>query len=269
LQRCSEHRLPYKQYLRARELGIVLPEAAPTFQVGLLGTCDLPDPVKLATPDDWPLARCYRLDPVHAGDADSDDANVHLLAALGKFTKPFIPVDIRSIYDGYSWAKLPTIGKVEVQVGKNLHSDYVWSGKLTCVEELRITVHTSDGRVFSSPVCMAIAPPPDDESRCLEEHVLIAPDAERQLAASEIWYHLGGWCDEGDTYDTQERQFEEELDHFWANLHGPDEHLRQQVHGLLRVHLRSSWKQVTAYADGRLEIQHEDGTSRKFTPPRG
>jgi hypothetical protein len=62
---------------------------------------------------------------------------------------------------------------------------------------------------------------------------------------------------------------QEELDHFWANLNGPDEHLRQRVHGLLRVHLRSSWKRVTAHVDGRLEIQHEDGTSRKITPPRG
>ena len=76
-----------------------------------------------------------------------------------------------------------------------------------------------------------------------------------------------GWGEEGDTYETQLHDFEEELDRFWANLHGPDEHLRQQVHDLLCTHLKSPRTQVAAFADGRLEIQHEDGASRSIAPP--
>ena len=72
-------------------------------------------------PKDFPLDKCYRFDPNAPGE-DGDETNAHLLAALGTFTEPFVPVDIRSCYDGYSWAKLPTIGKVEVKVGKELHA---------------------------------------------------------------------------------------------------------------------------------------------------
>ncbi len=81
--------------------------------------------------------------------------NVHLLAALGKFGEAFVPVCIHGRYDGYSWAKLPRIGKVEVSVGKELHSGWLLAGTLTCVDSISVTAHASDGRVFSSKVCMA------------------------------------------------------------------------------------------------------------------
>ncbi len=150
-QRRGHHRLPYKQYLRAQELGIALPEATPTFQVGLLSTSEPPEPVEVTMPKNFPLARCYRFDPDLPEGTDVDETNAHLLAALGKFSEPFIPVSIRSEYNGYSWASLPRIGKVTIMAGKDLHEACVWTGTLRCVERLVITATTSDGRVFSSP----------------------------------------------------------------------------------------------------------------------
>jgi hypothetical protein len=97
LQRRGHHRLPYSEYLYARRRGIELPEATPTFHVGLLSSCDPPEPVEVSKPDDWPLAKCYRLDPDRDGGAESDEANIHLLASLGKFDAPFIPVSIRNV----------------------------------------------------------------------------------------------------------------------------------------------------------------------------
>ena len=164
LERRGHHRLPYKEYLRARELGIELPEAKPTFSVGLLSGGDPPAPVEVALPKDFPLAKCYRFDPNFKDGEESDEANVHLLAALGKFEKPFIPVSIHGRYDGYSWAKLPIIGKVEVSIGREFHSGWLWAGTLTCVDSIAITAHASDGRVFSSKVCMAKAPQPPDKA---------------------------------------------------------------------------------------------------------
>jgi hypothetical protein len=155
LQRRGHHPLPYKEYVRARELGIELPEATPTFHIGLLTTGEAPEPVEVAMPENFPLGRCYRFDPDFPDGAETDEANVHLMAALGKFDQPFVPVSIRKEYQGCSWSKLPTIGKVTVAVGKTLHTAGVWSGTLTCVDELTITVATSDGRTFASPVCMA------------------------------------------------------------------------------------------------------------------
>jgi hypothetical protein len=81
-------KLPYKEYLRALELGIELPEATPTFQIGLLASCEAPEPVEVKMPEGFPLERCYRFDP--STDEDTDEANVHLLAALGQFVDPLI-----------------------------------------------------------------------------------------------------------------------------------------------------------------------------------
>ncbi|MBN2561569.1 MAG: hypothetical protein JXQ75_11625, partial [Phycisphaerae bacterium] len=266
IQRKGEHALPYKEFLRAKDLGISLPEAKPTFTVGLLGGDMSPEPVEVVMPKDLPLSKCYRFD-VNAPGEEGDDTNAHLLAALGAFSEPFVPVNIRSCYDGYSWAKLPTIGKVEVQIGKELHSEWVWSGKLTCVDALHITVRTSDGKVFASPVCMAKAPqPPEDGPGWADDHVLVTPQAEQRLIPSEIWYHLGGWCEEGDTYDTQLCSFERDLDDFWANFIGPDEQLRQSILAPLD-RIQPEWKAVHITPDGRVQIDHADGSTKTIQPP--
>ncbi len=268
LQRRGHHRLPYKQYVRARELGIELPEATPTFQVGLLSTCEAPEPVEVPMPKNFPLERCYRFDPDFPDGADFDETNAHLLAVLGQFPEPFIPVSIRTEYDGYMWAKLPTIGKVTLTAGKELHSACVWTGTLTCVSSLAISVQTSDGKTFSSQVCMAKAPPPEDAKGWCDDEVLVTRVAEERLRPSEIWYHFGGWCDEGDTYDTQMSSFEQELDHFWADLLGPDEQLRRSILEPL-AWLKPAWKTVKVFASGKIRIQFKDRTTKTIQPPRG
>ncbi len=268
LQRRGHHRLPYKEYLRARELGIELPEAEPTFSVGLLGGGDPPDPVEVVMPEGFPLAECYRFDADFKDGGESDEANVHLLAALGKFDTPFIPVSIHGRYDGYSWAKLPSIGKVEFSTGRELHSGYIWTGTLTCVDSITVTAHASNGRVFSSQVCMArAAERPDKAPNWADDHVLVTPEAHERLCASEIWHHLGGWYDEGDTYDTQEWQFQEELDRFWMNLVGPDEQLRRAILDALQ-RIEQKWKFVKVFPGGKVRIRFHDGLVKNILPAK-
>lgn len=268
LERRGHHRLPYKEYLRARELGIELPEATPTFSVGLLNTCDPPEPVEVTMPKDFPLAKCYRFDPDYPGGAECDEANVHLLAALGKFDEPFVPVSIHGKYDGYSWAKLARIGNVEVSVGKELHSGWLWSGTLTCVNSIAITAHASDGRVFSSTACMAKASErPKKAPDWADDHVLVTPEAQERLCASDIWYHLGGWSDEGDTYDTQEFQFQQELDRFWIQLIGPDEQLRRSILDTLQ-RIEQKWKFVKVFPNGKVLIRFRDGSVKNIPPAK-
>ena len=267
LQRRGHHRLPYKEYRRARELDIDLPEATPTFSVGLLSGGDPPEPVEVAKPEDLPLAKCYRFDPDFKDGDETDEANVHLLAALGKFDEPFVPVSIHGRYDGYSWAKLPTIGNVELRVGKTLHSGWLWSATLTCVDSLVITAHASDGNMFSSPVCMAKSHErPEKAPDWVDDHVLVTPEAQDRLSASEIWYHFGGWSDEGDLYETQEFQFQEELDRFWMNLVGPDEQLRRNILTAL-AGLPPEWRRVLVVPDGRVTVRFQDGSENVIRPP--
>ncbi len=266
LQRRGRHALPYSEFLYARRRDIELPEATPTFRVGLLAGGDPPDPVEVKMPEGFPLTSCYRFDPNDPEGAETEEANAHLLAALGEFDEPFVPVDIRPRYDGYSWAKLPTISRVEVRAGKQLHSTAVWSGTLTCMDSLVITVPTSDGKVFSSPVCMALAPRPGEAPSWADDKVLVTPMAEQRLRAAEIWYHLGGFWDEGDSYETQECNFEDELARFWMSLRGSDEQLRRDLLSAM-TGAPPAWKSVKIHANGKVRIRFANCTAKTISPP--
>lgn len=260
----GEHSLVYKEYLRAKELGITLPEAKPTYEIGLLKSDGMPDPVQIDAPKDFPLAQCYRFDSDHKKWEDNDATSIHLLAALGSFETPFVPVDIRSSYNGYSWANMPTVDDVRVIKKKTIHEDWLWSGTLVCAESITITARTSDGRVFRSGVCMAVLPA-KGKLQWADAIVYVTKEARQRLAPSEIWYHCGGWNDDGDTYDTQESSFSADLDRFWADVIGPDEHLRQLIVEAAG-NILDEWKQVTVDSDGTVTIRLKDGKKKTLKP---
>jgi hypothetical protein len=85
--------------------------------------------------------------------------------------------------------------------------------------------------------------------------------------SSEIWHHLGGWYDEGDTYDTQEVQFEQDLNHFWAKLRGPDENLRCRLLGATEG-LGTDWKSVVIVRNGNVRIRYAKKRVKTITPPK-
>ena len=268
-QRVGEHTLRYSEYLRARELGIDLPEAKPVYEVGLIECSDPPEPVEVTKPDAVPLARCYRLNAKPIGKDDKSEVNAHLLAALGTSREPFVPVRIAEEYDGYSWAKLATIDKVEVQLGKQFQESHLWSGKLICVETLTITAHTSDGKVFSSPVCTAVLPPESGHAAWMNrDRVYVTPEARNRLDTSEIWFHLGGWYEDGDRYDTQEAAVSDDLAAFWADLVGPDESWRLK---LLEATggARHDWRTITISREGSVTVALADGATKTIRPPAG
>ena len=266
-RRAGEHSLHYSEYLRARELGIELPEAKPVYDVGLIESRDPPEPVQVSKPEALPMASCYRLSPGLIGQGDKMDANAHLLAALGSFKEPFVPVQISTDYDGYSWAKLATIDKAEVQLGKKLQESLLWSGQLICVETITITAHTSDGRVFSSPVCMAVLPPEGGHAaRMNPDQIFVTPQSQKRLKTGDIWFHLGGWYLDGDTYDTQKASVQKDLDTFWADLLGPDESWRLRLLEAI-TGARHDWRAVTISREGSMTIILADGSTKTIQPP--
>ena len=235
--------------------------------MGLLKSCDPLEPVQVSKPEAMPLASCYRLNPALIGKNGESDANVHLLAALGSFKSPFVPVKIATEYDGYSWAKLATIDKVEVQLGKKLQESLVWWETLICVETITITASASDGKVFSSPVCMAVLPPESGHAgRMSPGGVLVTPQAQKRLHTGEIWFQLGGWYEDGDTYDTQELSVQKELEVFWADLVGPDESWRLE---LLEATggARDDWRTITISREGSVSVILADGSTKTIQPP--
>ena len=267
IQGRGSHKLKFSEYCRAKELGIELPEAEPAFQVGLL-TGEPVEPVEVTKPKDLPPARCYRLGKTCMDADDANEANVHLLSALGTFESPFVVVDISPDYDDYSWARLPTIEQVEIKTGKEIQSQYLWCERLVAVESLQITARTSDGRTFASVVPMAIREHtrPEGVGTWVGTDVLVTPMARDQLSPADIWFHCGGFSEDGDTYDTQLADFEEQLNRFWAELIGPDEYLRQRLLSCVRdFDLR--WKHISIESSGKVWITCEDGTARMLQPP--
>jgi len=260
VQRRGQHQLPYKQYLRARELGIALPEAEPVFQVGLLHS-EPPEPVNVIMPKGMALAACYQ--PAESLN-EADRANIHLLAAFGSTREPFIPVEIGRDYRPYSWARIPTIDRVEPHVGKTRHEDSVDRGELTCVERLSITAHTSDGGKFHSDVYMAV---PAQEDGDWADSLLVTEDVRNQVAAEQIWHHLGGYCDDGDTYDTQAYDFDRALEAFWLTLDGPDETLRTKIMAPL-CRIDSAWRAITVLSNGYVTIHFTNGQDKTMVPPQ-
>ena len=264
IQRRGSHKLPFAEYKRAEELGIKLPEAEPVFSVGLLSG-DTPEPIEVVMPKDFPLKKCYRFNE-KCHSRETDEANAHLLAATGKFKEPFVPVSISPSYDGYSWADLPTVDKVEVAVGKELGSECVWNERLVAVDSLQITAHASDGKVFKSEVLMAVLEQQRDKRSWFCMNVYVTLEARNQLSPSDIWYHCGGWNDDGDTYDTQLYYFEQELEQFWAAVIGPGEFLRSKIRECL-FGVVKDWKRITFEEDETLTVLYKDGTEKVYKSP--
>ncbi len=268
IQKRGSHQLKFKEYCRAQELGIELPEAEPAFTAGLL-TGEPVEPVAVVKPADFPLAKCYRLNPACQDGGDQNEANAHLLSALGTFESPFVVVEISSDYEGYSWAKLPVVDRVAVVVGKELARDYWCCEPLVAVEGLEITADTSDGRVFRSVVPMAVRELPQEEGRhrWTTIEVLVTLAAREELQPTDIWFHLGGWSEDGDTYDTQLEDFERGLNLFWADLMGPGEYLRLRLFECL-AEFNLAWQSVSIEANGKVWITYKDGTAKMLQPPQ-
>jgi len=116
---------------------------------------------------------------------------------------------------------------------------------------------------------MAVKPWEGDEQRswCCDREVYVTPQAQQQVSASEVWFHLDGYSDDGDTYDTQQHDFNEELDAFWLRLSGPEEPMRCQLMECLR-NLPEGWRSVTIQPDGRVTIIQGDGSEKALLPPK-
>lgn len=269
-QRQKSHTLYYEDYLRAKALGIDLPEAQPQYKAGLIWG-EYNEPVEVIMPKDFELADCYLCLEKEFKD-ETAAANVHLLSALGEFKdKPFVPVTIDKGYMGYSWTKLDKVTKVEVKKETEKLRHSIYCSEIACFDKLAITVHTSDGKTFSSDVNMAvlIEPPKDEKYRWADQLVCVTKEARDHLSSDNIWFHIGGFDIEGDCYDTQLYYFEKELEEFWNELVGPYESLRQEIFSLLarQYGIYDKWQKITVTEDGSIKILFKDGKKERIKPP--
>jgi hypothetical protein len=263
----KEHSLCYVDYLRAKSLGIELDEAKPQYMIGLLSG-DNTEPVGISVPKDFNLADGYVFRQTEFTD-QTLEANAHLLAGLGKFAdgdKRFIPVTIDDDFIGYSWAELPKITNVQVSTGKEILHYSLSCGNITCFDNLTITVNTSDGRIFTSDVDMAvISNPKKQDQYWAEEIVCVKYDARKNLSSEDIWFHMGGYSDDGDSYDSQLEYFQQELNDFWFELTGPYEGVRNDLISAInkQYSIWDKWDKITVFSDKSIEIVFKSGKREK------
>ena len=158
-------------------------------QVGLLPDDRSVTPAHIRCPRWLPLEKCYRLDSHRRNSNPADAANNHLLAVFGKFDRPFLPVRMPKDCDENLLTAVPAITHVQVAFGKTIHKARVGQGTLTCVESITITVRTSDGRAYSSPVPMAV-PRYGVGDASGPYSLCVALDAFKGRRFDAAWYHL-------------------------------------------------------------------------------
>lgn len=268
-QRQKEHSLYYDEYLRAKALGIVLPEATPTYRVGLVWD-EYDQVAEVVEPKHFKLSDGYLCLEKDFTDEHAL-TNVHLLAATGDLTKsPFVPVCIEDGYRGYIWANLSKVTSVKVTAGKEQLRRSILSGELVCVDTLSIAVETSDGKKFASEVPMAmVSEKPTGNYKWYSDALYVTPKARQQMDDQNLWFHLGGYNCEGDSFETQQYYAEQELDAFWADLIGPHENLRQELLTKINQHyaLDDKWQKIIIEETGDMKIILKDGKTERVQRP--
>ena len=114
-----------------------------------------------------------------------------------------------------------------------------------------------------------ITEPPKGKYQWSDATVCVTKEARNHLSSENIWFHLGGYNEEGDSYDTQLYYFEKELQEFWNELVGPYESLRSEVVSSLGGHygLHDKWQKITIFADNSLEIVFKNGRRQLVKSP--
>jgi len=111
-----------------------------------------------------------------------------------------------------------------------------------------------------------IADPQKEERHWHDETVCVTKEARKNLSSESIWFHLGGYSEDGECFDTQLSFVEKELDEFWNELIGPYETVRQQLVKELYP-LYEKWQKITIFSDESLEIVFKDGRRQRVNPP--
>ena len=111
--------------------------------------------------------------------------------------------------------------------------------------------------------------PPVGKYKWHNEAVLVTEVARRELTDDNIWFHLGGFNPEGDSYDTQLYYVSQELEEFWSQLIGPYEQLRHELlsHINRQYRLNDKWQQVVITNDYTVKIHFKDGKTETVKPP--
>jgi hypothetical protein len=263
----DEHRLPFRDWQRAAELGIDLPEASAWLCEWRPSTADNTGRNDGPRVEDVPMI----LIPDHEADIEQCSAKVLTEEAIG-----YRPVFAQDDFSGYKWYdSLPRIPGLSFRIEKDgRHFDYadgeaifdhIKSGHVTAITLYLPIVRCAE---FNEPIALLGLPVDmlvcaNGSGRLEESHVFVRegasvePPALAQLMEDCCWvYDEDG---DNDSWDTQHRDFERDARHF-ANrlLLGSEEALVEQIRSAFREDVQwliPKGRALTLQADsGKVEL---------------
>ena len=248
----QEHHLSFELYEKAVGLGVQISEAVP--EIKPLNPSDSGfdpwvDDIECKD-EEFQEAKKYLIK-----DHDNEDEiNSYIFRMHGTDHQGFLPVEIKSRYKGYSWADLPVVEKIIVEKTKEITSYLLHFGNIILYESLKMTIHTSDEATYTTQVPIAVF---NDDTTAY-----VTWEAEAEVEEGLLMLCLGGYSDDGDTWETQEYYFEENLREFWNSLRGEYENLKLKVLDGIKHNMPCSknWSKIVINKDETVEIILEDGT---------
>jgi hypothetical protein len=280
--RFGSHRIPYANWLEAKEMGIDLPEAKPTYAEGVnhhdrsRGEADA-EHLGYHVTDLSKAIRCTPktrvklfIDGKKMYDEECRDAEFpHLQIYNTLLCDEFPVVRICGGYKGYSWYDLPgEVTSVRIDLGNRLDSGDAGSDSMTLsvYEEMKVTVAWSqDGtkhrKTADFDSCW--------DNDCVDSSFAISKDALlHHRGHTHLWYLAGGYNDSSeDSYSKQSDNFDEEVQQIRDRFVSPYETLRRNcVEKIEEVCGRRSYESITVEVGGNVHIKYRNGQELFMTP---
>ena len=110
---------------------------------------------------------------------------------------------------------------------------------------------------------------PTGKYKWYSDALYVTQKARQEMDDQNLWFHLGGYNCEGDSYETQQYYAEQELAAFWADLIGPHENLRQELLTKINQHypLYDKWQKIIIEETGDMKILLKDGKTERVQRP--
>jgi len=216
VQHRGHHNLAYRDYLRARELGIDLPEATPTYHDYAGDYANF-----LIRPEKWPQATTHGSNAPNYRVAEDglltrrDRVNIGLLAAIGKIKSPFSPAGISPMHDGYSWAQIPQIIAAKLTIGKTLASGDYDEPPVICVDRLAMSLQCNDGTEFRAELCVALGL--DWERDLGHTMMYVTPAAKKLIRPRALFGCYADFVTTGRNYDDAKSEVAAAALTLWAS----------------------------------------------------
>lgn len=271
--RCGSHYLPYENWLEARQMGVDLPEATPTFDHVTSDSDDLLD-FRGSASDLEHIDKFFAVDDTTIVRFDGEivpeskyDACSDIIESVGTVewvldgASPLCLRDVPGCMVGYSWAKLPVLKEISIKAEEKLHATDLWGHDLHIVSAINVAVTTAAGAVLTFSLPAVKSPPAKD---CDWPSVTMTRACLQENGTRFIAWFVGGFStdNEADSWETQEHDLSVRVDEILLEIVPPHLRIVPAITEFVRTIKRempSAAFVTIGLSAKRISVQSEDG----------